>query len=203
MKNKVLKEFLEVVKSKIPNYKKRMRVGCSEEDLTELERIIKRKLPDTYRMLLLTFNGEQQETVSLMGGFCLLSVKRVIREYEFIKTNISDEADVFQPNLIQPHHYQKERIPFADDGSGNFISIDYEPGIDGKEGQIIYLPLGEPEPMSVIFNNFDEYLKFLTNAIIDGKVQVEEYNDDGKKTFNFVKTWRDDWTDIAEQFVQK
>ncbi len=203
MKNKILKEFLNAVKSKIPNYKKRMRVGCNEEDLIELESIIKRKLPETYRDLLLTFNGEQQETVSLMGGFCLLSVKRVLREYEFIKTNISEEADVFQPNLIQPYHYQKDRIPFADDGSGNFISIDYEPNTEGKEGQIIYLPLSEPEPLSVIFNNFDEYLQFLTNAIIEGKVQIEEYNDDGKKTHNFVKTWRDDWTDIAEQFVQK
>jgi cell wall assembly regulator SMI1 len=204
MKNIVLKEFLDAVKSKIPNYKKRMRGGCTEEDLIELEGIIKRKLPQTYKDLLLTFNGEQQEMVLLMGGFSLLSFKRVLREYEFVKTNThSEKADVFQANLIQPYHYQRDRVSFADDGSGNFISIDYEPNNEGKEGQIIYFPLGEREALSVLFNDFDEYLQFMTKAIIDGRVKIEENDDDGKKTHHFVKTWKDNWTDIAEQFIQK
>lgn len=202
MKNKVLKDFLAVAKSKIPSLKKRMNVGCSEEDITELELRIKRKLPETYKELLRTFNGEQ-EIVLLMGGFSLMSTKEVLWEHNFVKTNIYlEETNVFQPDLIQPYHYQRDRVSVASDGGGNFISIDYEPNHKGKEGQIIYFPLGEPEPLSVIFNNFDEYLQFLTNALNSGKIQVEENYYHNKKKYHLVKTWRDDWTDIAEQFIQ-
>lgn len=202
MKTPILEAFLNAVRSKIPNIDECMNGGCSEDEIAELEQTVGKQLPKSYTDLLRKFNGEKK-LVLFMGGFVLLNVKKVLWEHNFVTTNpYLKETDVVQAELIQPYHYQRNRISFAG-ASGCFLCIDYSPGEKGKEGQIIYLPLSQPEPLSVVFNDFDEYLSFLTQAINEGKVKVSEDENDDSVHYYFEKTWRDDWTDIAANYIQK
>jgi cell wall assembly regulator SMI1 len=110
---------------------------------------------------------------------------------------------VFQNELLLPVLFHKGRIPFAHDGSGNYLCIDFVPGEKGKSGQILYVPCGDPEPLSVIFWSFDDYIDFLIAALKTERINLfddrEDYDEDDRDLADvyFYKNWRDDWMDIA------
>ena len=102
--------------------------------------------------------------------------------------------------------YNPNRLPFAHDGSGQYLCIDYFPGPQGIAGQVVYIPMGEPEPMSVIAANFDDFLSFITKAIetdkialMDDRADYEEEEQHFAEVY-FYKTWKQDWTEIADRY---
>ncbi|GAA3523686.1 hypothetical protein GCM10022393_43210 [Aquimarina addita] len=86
----------------------------------------------------------------------------MINDINFFKENNSRYPEsIYQDNMVKPDLYNPKRIPFATDESGQYLCIDYDPDTKGQYGQIIYLPCAEPEPISVIAKNFDEFLEFV------------------------------------------
>lgn len=122
--------------------------------------------------------------------------------------------------MVKNTLYNVKRLPFATDGSGQFLCIDYDPAEKGVYGQIIYLPCGEPEPVSVIADSFDDFVDLLIDEykndqfyIDDERTEWDEeeweewrtndQSDYSKVEINFEHKCRCDWTDIADKYNAK
>lgn len=210
-------KLIEAMKSKLDILDDFMNEGASEEEIRALELHIGLDLPESLRYLLKKYNGEKTY-LGIMGCYNLLSVQEIKREWDFIVETTKQEnfekdyiylaKSVYQSGYVHQTLYDKGRIPFAHDGSGEFLAIDYFPDTLGNKGQIVYLGLGEDYPISVLFKDFDEFIDFLIECLENGKFYLEN---DGKKysqvheeilentNFSPIRE-KDDWTDIADAY---
>lgn len=203
----LVNKLFETFRSKLDIFDSFMNDGANEKDISDLEKYINQILPASYIDLLKTYNGEKK-SLGVMAGFEFLTIKEVKVQWDFFKMAEGErEPDsVYQKNKIKNELYSVKRIPFGHDGSGNLLCIDYDPEIEGKNGQILYLPAGDPEPISVIADDFDEFLTFLIDAIISEKLELTDERDEWdeedweKAEIYFNKTWENDWTDIADEY---
>jgi cell wall assembly regulator SMI1 len=166
--------------------------------------------------LLKKHNGEKKFLGIL--GHMFLSAEEIIQHWNSNK-QMADQIDkdgdegqrlYHQKELLkEKSFFDTKRLPFAWDGSGQFLSIDYTPGPMGKIGQILYIPKGEPEPMSVIASDFSECITFITHSIQSERLALmddrAEYEEDEQHfaEVNFYKTWNQDWTEIADAYTAK
>lgn len=210
MSKKSIIRLCEAFKSKLDIFDTFMNSGANEKDIIDLEKLINQVLPSLYIDLLKTYNGEKK-AIGAMAGFEFLSIEEIKLQWEFFKMaeHKREPDSIYQKNKIKNELYSIKRVPFAHDGSGNFLCIDYDPNIDGKTGQILYLPAGDPEPISVIADNFDDFISFLIDSINNEKLELtderDEWEDDEweKAEIYFNRTWKNDWTDIADEYNLK
>ena len=208
----LINKLVEAFKSKLDIFESFMNDGANEKDISNLEKSVNQVLPASYANLLKTYNGEKK-SLGVMAGFGFLNIEDVKVQWDFFKMAAGErEPDsIYQKNKIKNQLYSVKRIPFAHDGSGNLLCIDFDPDIEGMNGQILYLPAGDPEPISVIADDFDEFLTFLINAIISERLKLtderEEWEEDEweedeweKAEIYFDGTWKNDWTDIANEY---
>ncbi|MEZ0543127.1 SMI1/KNR4 family protein [Fibrella arboris] len=181
-------KFIELITSRLPNYNDQLNSGCSEEKIAHLESIIEKTLPESYKSILLFCNGEKLYP-SIMASY-MLPIEEIIPAYNFIvnKTdNTDEELVVTQPTLAQLQKYGLKRVPFAESGSANYLCFDYAPAQNGKEGQITYIALGEPDAITVVADSFDDFLRLLLRAHETGMISFErEYNSDKG---HFIHDW--------------
>jgi cell wall assembly regulator SMI1 len=196
-------EFIELIRSVIPDYQNQLNRGCTIDEIADLENKLQKTLPESYKELLKFCNGEKETTLLL--GYFMLPIDRVFGEFSFIKSgeDFHTDTQVTQANMVQPSLYSKDRVPFADDASGNFLCIDYDPAEGGKVGQIIYLPFGEPDPITAVANNFDEFLKLLINGIKNGTVTIEESAHSDTFHLNINWIWYYGWSTTEAKLIDK
>ena len=208
-------QLIESFRAKLDIFDLFLSSEATTRDIQEVEDVIGLPLPETMKHLLKITNGEGNEkynhgTGPAILGFGFLSTHEIISHWNFFKESADFDTEINQEKFLNPNLYSPRRIPFAhDDGSGQFLCVDYDPNTDGIKGQIIYLPCGEPEPISVIANNFDDYLDFLIDSILSERLYlVDDREDYDKEEWDraeiyFETAWRDDWTDIAEEYNNK
>ncbi|MCO7223542.1 SMI1/KNR4 family protein [Pleionea sp. CnH1-48] len=212
-----IEEFFKAIDSKIEVTEHCFNKGATTDELDKLESALGFDLPVTYKELLQHANGEGEKKLLTMGLF-FSSFDRVLAEIERFKSWDDHQPEsVYQKGMIKPNLYNPKRIPFASDESGQYLCIDFDPDVKGQDGQIIYLPTSEPEPVSVIAASFDDFLDFITAAIKNNQLslyderedwdeddweewRVEEDGDLRQVTVYFERGWKDDWTDVAEQY---
>jgi len=209
METKIINNLINAFEAKLDILNVFMNMGASTDEIENLQNTIKQKLPGSYIQLLKKYNGEKR-ILGFMAGFGYSSIEDVIRDWAFFKNAPETQpAGINQLKKIKNTLYSPKRIPFAHDGSGNFICIDYDPNFDGISGQILYLPAGDPEPISVIADNFDNFLTLIIEKIESEELELIDEREDwdeedwDKAEINFCKTWKDDWTDIAEEYNSK
>ncbi|WP_428229666.1 SMI1/KNR4 family protein [Flavobacterium sp.] len=210
MTNILIDQLKEAFKSKLDIFDSLMNEGANEKDILDLEKLVNQTLPKSYTDLLKVYNGEK-EILGVMAGFGFLEIEDIKSQWDFflISAGQGEPDSIYQKDKIKNELYSVKRIPFAHDGSGNFLCIDYDPNIQGKSGQILYLPAGDPEPISVIADDFDEFLCFLIDAVITERLKLTDERDEWDEEdwhqaeIYFHKSWRDDWTDIADEYNLK
>lgn len=203
--NKVISTF----KNKLDIFETLMNKGLKDSEIDEFQKDVKQDLPAEYIELLKFYNGEKHILCS-MAGFGFSNIEQVKINWDSFNNREQDNRPekIFQEHKITPFLFSDKRIPFAHDGSGNFLCIDYLPGIRGKVGQIIYLPQGEPEPISVIADSFNDFLLFLIESIENESLKLVDEREDWDQEdwqmadLYFYKTWKNDWTDIADNYNQ-
>lgn len=209
MNNKLITKLIEAFKSKLDIFDTFMNNGANEKEILDLEKLLNQILPSSFTDLLKTYNGEKK--LGVMAGFGFLGIEEIKLQWDFFKTapGQTEAESIYQKSKIKNELYSLKRIPFAHDGSGNFLCIDYDPNTEGKIGQILYLPAGDPEPISVIADDFDEFLSFLIDAVISERLKLTDERDEWedeeweKADIYFEKTWKNDWTDIADEYNLK
>ncbi|KFF04458.1 SMI1/KNR4 family protein [Flavobacterium reichenbachii] len=203
--NKVIATF----KNKLDIFETLMNKGLKDFEIDDFQKYVKQDLPSEYIELLKNYNGEKH-ILCCMAGFGFSNIEQVKINWDSFNNEEQNNRPekIFQKHKITPLLFSDKRIPFAHDGSGNFLCIDYIPNFSGKTGQIIYLPQGEPEPISVIADSFNDFLLFLIASIKNESLKlVDEREDWDQEDWHmadlyFYKTWKNDWTDIADNYNQ-
>ncbi len=210
----IIDNLIKAVSDKLDIYQSFLNEGCNEESIQNIVSKTGLEVPDALAALLKKHNGEKKFLGFLGHGF--LSAEEIVMSWQQNKDLRDDENFdegerlYYQQDLIAPNSFfSAERLPFAHDGSGQFLCVDYNPGPKGKMGQIVYVPMGESEPISVIAGSFDEFVVFMTDAINTGKMALaddrEDYEEDEQHFAEvyFYETWKQDWTEIAEAYHPK
>ncbi|MEL6559404.1 MAG: SMI1/KNR4 family protein [Bacteroidota bacterium] len=210
----IIDNLLKTVAGKLDIYETFLKDGATEKSVKDITEITGLEVPDALAELLLRHNGEKKFMGFLGHGF--LSAEEIISQWQSIVAMKNDpnfdvgERMYYQQDLIAPvSFFSAKRLPFAHDGSGQLLCIDYDPGPDGKMGQIVYVPMGEPEPLSVIAGSFHEFVEFITEAISSGNLALaddrEDYEADEQHFAEvyFYQTWKQDWTEVAKAYHPK
>jgi len=205
-----VKKVISTFKNKLDIFETLMNKGLKDSEIDDFQKYVKQELPAEYIELLKNYNGEKHILCS-MAGFGFSNIEQVKINWDSFNNEEQDNKPekISHGHKIIPLLFSNRRIPFAHDGSGNFLCIDYIPNVNGKAGQIIYLPQGgESEPISVIADSFNDFLLFLTESIENESLKlVDEREDWDQEDWHmadlyFYKTWKNDWTDIAGNYNQ-
>ncbi|MBE8724728.1 SMI1/KNR4 family protein [Flavobacterium hungaricum] len=205
MEPNLTEQYIAAFKSRLDILDEFMNTGAAAHKILELENFIGAKLPDSHRELLQQYDGEKR-SIGFMGGFGFLGIEEINSNWTFFRDAPEIEAEgINQPEKITNTLYSINRIPFAHDGSGNFLSIDLIPNSEGTLGQILYLPTGDPEPIAVIADSFDDFLVLIIEKLKSEKLILIDERDDWdeedwfKAEIYFEKNWANDWSDIAAE----
>ena len=156
-----------------------LNVGASEEQLSQLEASIGKKLPNDYRDWLKIHNGQADDSVGLLYSNEFLSTSRLVSEWQvmnqllddgkFSHTSESEPADA-----IKPDWWNNNWLPISSDGNGNLVCIDLSPGAKGTLGQIIDFD-HETVHRTLLAKSFREYI---SNYLHDLESERYSYSDD-------------------------
>ncbi len=152
--------------------------GAGAEDFKPIESITGYVLPDNFKQLYSMHNGERPGEHLLMLGFYWLTLQNI--EYE-IRLQLEIAADYefdtisYQKDHIQEVTWNPGWIPFAADGSGNFIALDLAPGPKGTKGQIISCGRDEQE-MVVIADSLESFYSFILEQFQAGRCGYDQEN---------------------------
>ncbi|WDF65696.1 SMI1/KNR4 family protein [Flavobacterium sp. KACC 22763] len=209
MKSILSHQYIDAYKSKLDIFDQFMNTGANINEINKLEDFIEAKLPESYINLLETYNGENR-SVGFMGGFSYLGIEEIKMQWTFLKEAPEMEAEAInQVEKIKNTLYCPKRIPFAYDGSGNYLAIDFNPNSEGTLGQILYLPTGDPEPIAVIADSFDDFLVLIMEKLESEQLELIDERDDWDEEdwhmaeIYFQNTWENDWSDIAAEYNTK
>ena len=120
-----------------------LNAGCSYEEISELEKCLKCRLPDDFKHCYRRHNGQKGNTSGLFCGLPFLCINELYYQWtawqelagEDFATEITGES--YPYGAIKPTYINLQWIPFTHDGSGNHLGIDLDPGVDGVVGQVI------------------------------------------------------------------
>jgi cell wall assembly regulator SMI1 len=149
------------LKPNAPGVYKSLNIGASIEDFEELEELINKKLPESFKAFYKVHNGQSPMSEGLIDGEELLCINRIMEEWEVWKE--LDDKGVFDDSVsdsdkgIREEWWNPLWIPITYDGSGNHFCLDLNPDEGGKKGQIIRIwhDLAERE---LISNSFEEWM---------------------------------------------
>lgn len=119
--------------------------GCSNKELSELERRLNCRLPEDFKAFYRRHDGQKGETTGLFCGLPVLSTddlykhwegwREIADEDEDIATEITGES--YPNGAIKPTYVNVKWIPLTYDGGSNHLGIDVDPGPAGVVGQVI------------------------------------------------------------------
>lgn len=209
MQSTLPQQYIAAFQSKLDILDQFMNAGAADNEINELEDLIEAKLPASHIELLKTYNGEKR-SIGFMAGFSYLSIEEIKMQWTFLKEAPEMEAEgINQTKKIKNTLYCPKRIPFAYDGSGNFLAIDFNPNSEGTLGQILYLPTGDPEPIAVIADSFDDFLALIIEKLETEMLELIDERDDWDEEdwhmaeIYFQQNWENDWSDITAEYNSK
>ena len=151
---------------------------ATESEIQALESHIGHSLPDDLRAIYLMHNGEFRDLdyhaddvliPMLMCGYVFTSLDEMASEYDMWAGIIRDEERFPDPFPAEYHGYpvdtikaayvDKGWIPFAKDGGGNCLAIDFSPDKRGTQGQVINFGRDDHD-LFQIAKDFTGFLKF-------------------------------------------
>lgn len=153
--------------------------GASEEELQAFEEIFGIRLPSDFKELYSYKNGskffsilpcvidQRDLTFSLMNLQEIETCKKYFQNRDALLTEFPDyfssqDLENMRDSRIKPYLFNKKWLPFAQYCDSCYLMLDFDPGREGQEGQIIcYIH----DPDQVIY--VAESLRNLIEGIMD------------------------------------
>lgn len=123
-------------------------------------------------------NGEKENQVlMLMCGFTYLTIKQVIKEYDYLKT-VDIVLETSNTDQIQKRSMKELCwVPFAYDFSNCYFVVDMTPSESGKIGQVIGIDL-EFRKAYLLAESLNDFLGKMIEYLENGLCVVEQEGDD-------------------------
>jgi cell wall assembly regulator SMI1 len=146
-----------------PGLSAHLRPGVSEAGLAGLEGGLGLRLPDDVRAFYRQVDGQSPDGPGLWEGTELLSAERILDEWTVWKDLLErgDFVDVkCDPDPgVKDDWWNAKWVPLTYNGSGDHHCLDLDPGVGGRNGQVIEMWHDEPTRPLVA----PAFRKWLTN----------------------------------------
>jgi hypothetical protein len=155
--------------------------GASDEEIREFEEKFNITLPHEIKDLYSYKNGSKFFSIlpSLVGqrqmAFSLMSLQAIERSKEYFQNKdslLSDFPDYFtsedienmRDTRIKQYLFNRSWFPFAEYCDTCYLMLDFDPGQDGKEGQIICY-IHDPDEIVYVAEGITDLLDRITDMI--------------------------------------
>ena len=150
---------------------------ATDDEISELEKVLNVKLPDDYKACLKIHNGQDENVGGIFDNSEFLSTQAVIAQHSIWKQlEESGQFDEFKSNPelgIKNTWWNNHWIPFTHNGGGDHYCIDLDPTAEGKQGQIITMwhDMAERE---LVDTNFSVWFSNYVNDVLAGQYVYSE-----------------------------
>lgn len=158
--------------------------GASDADFAALEALIGASLPEDFKSLYRSYNGQTDEAGYLFDAEEWLSLERIADEWQIWKDlyddgtfaeNGEDQGSEPDDPAIEVVWWSPMWIPFTYDGSGNHLCVDLAPTESGTVGQVVRMWHDDSE-RSLEAKSFGAWIEQYVTALEAGEyVYSEEY----------------------------
>jgi cell wall assembly regulator SMI1 len=153
--------------------------GATTKRIATLEKALGHALPTDVRESYLLHNGTGGQFLLHFGELMTLdAIEKMWRRYgEWQQKNnygIGDDWETHAKGPIKPYWWSPARIPLTDNGGGDHVFLDLDPGKGGQLGQLIKYN-HEVGPEFVLAKSLSRWLADIADGLEKGKyVYVEE-----------------------------
>jgi len=167
-----------VLADRFPNIYKSLNPGASDADITRLESVIGKTIPDDFRDSLLIHNGQddQSQLIRFVNYNSLLSVDDMIDDYKMHRGLFAgwDPIEWLAPDKIKNVTWNSGWIKFTESDGDGYV-IDLDPGPHGVVGQVFMRYHDDPSNVSnTKSDSFATFLSDCANSLLQGSYEVED-----------------------------
>ncbi|MFK7857105.1 MAG: SMI1/KNR4 family protein [Granulosicoccus sp.] len=157
---------------------------ATDEQISILESKLNVNLPLEFVEFLKIHNGQRGESGWIIGGSELLSVERIIDEWEvwngLLVGGEFEDCKNKRDNGVKDDWWNPNWVPFTYDGGGNHLCIDLDPAESGTTGQIITMWHDELD-RKILATSFEMWFALYVQDVESGKYI---YSDDYEAIVN-------------------
>jgi len=168
---------------------------ASIKEIESVEEKVGVKFPVEFKELYLAYNGQKGEiNTGPFYGLTFLTLDQMYDEWESWATIVDNDGEnEFLSDLCSSHvkgavksdYANKKWVPFAYDGGGNFLGLDFDPSDRGTSGQVINF--GADENVKYILgSSFSEFVDWYVDQLEKGNYRIDNSSDTGP-SFNTKK----------------
>lgn len=129
-----------------------------------LEQCFKVKLPESFHLLYAWHDGQKSDCYdALAGNFMFMSVKDIL-------SCKKDLDGMIETDFEDPDWWERDWLPFLDNGGGDHLCLDLCTDGDGKPGQLVEF-WHEDADRPVPYDSLDDWLEGILASIEDGSYQ--------------------------------
>jgi cell wall assembly regulator SMI1 len=171
----------------VPAIHAKRRPGATDAELDALEQKTKLKLPEAFRTLYKWHDGDGSFTAVFSLGFIPLStVNHAWNIWQEVAPGtewMDPDSQSFPVGAIQRRYTTPGWLGFLEDGGGNYVGLDFNPGPAGTPGQVITFGRDEDKKY-VLANSLDAFLREYQRRLSRGQVSVAKLDGYSQETLS-------------------
>lgn len=177
----------EWLKVNLPDAYQSLNGPASIADFDKFKNASGYDMPDNLKRIYAMNNGQDPDCmIGVWWGLSFLPIKEML-QYHLKKIqpiDMSDKDTSFPQGSIKLLNTNPFWIPFAEDGSYNYLAVDLDPDVNGSVGQV--MNYGRDERYKcVIAIDIEEFLLFMTEEIKKGYYTIQTDGQFGDIIFNY------------------
>ena len=169
-------EFVKVLKKRRPAAMKVLNKPAGSDLIRKIQDFIGASLPSDFVAYLEHSNGQDTEQDGFIPppvdeldlDYCLLPVLEAIRDAKgqiaLLKKREFAKRSVSADRQIRPVWWHPKWLPFATNGGGDFLCLDFDPTAAGTAGQVIHTS-HETDHQTFIADSFSAWVTDLKNML--------------------------------------
>lgn len=182
---------------------------ATDSELDAFERLVRLRLPRSYRQLYRWHDGEHDDRFGHFYGMPMLPLKQAAFQW---KSWIEVLADLggnryempggsWPEGAVDPAYINPGWIPLTHDGSGNHIGLDLDPWPNGRVGQVIIFGRDE-DVKAVLAESLGKFLEWIATLLESGNFRLDvQEGETALREFNLKNPPSDHFHDGARRIL--
>jgi cell wall assembly regulator SMI1 len=172
----------------LPDAYQSLNAPASSTDFIHFKNATGYEFPEDLKRIYAINNGQDPDClIGVWWGLSFIPMEDLIEHHMSNKSetiDMSHEDTSFPIGAIKLYNTNPLWIPFAEDGSFNYLAVDLDPDVNGSVRQVINYGRDERDKC-VIAANVEQFVFFMTQEIEKGHYTIEVDDRFGDIIFNY------------------
>ena len=175
------------LKINLPDAYQSLYAPASIADFDNFKKACGYDLPEKLKRIYAINNGQDPDCmIGVWWGLSFIPIEQLLQHHmnKSQPIDMSDQDRSFPSKSIKLQNVNPLWIPFAEDGSFNYLAVDMDPDVNGAVGQVINYGRDERDKY-VIATDIEQFLLFMTEEIEKGYYSIQTDERFGDIMFNY------------------